>query len=147
VLSAVPTKLIAAVLQGTLKLLPPDVVPDVVGAVLTVLPAAELVELAPAVLSAVPTKLIAAVLQGTLKLLPPDVVPDVVGAVVTVLPAIELVELAPAVLSAVPTKLIAAVLRVLPMRVAVLAGALELLEVTSESEDLLRVRAPCGLAT
>ena len=62
VLSAVPTKLIAAVLQGTLKLLPPDVVPDVVSTVVAALPADELPELAPAILLAVPRNQIAKVL-------------------------------------------------------------------------------------
>jgi hypothetical protein len=45
-----------------MKLLPPDVVPDVVRAVVAALPDDELPELAPAMLSAVPPKLLAAVL-------------------------------------------------------------------------------------
>ena len=80
-------------LQGTLKLLPPDLVPDVVGTVVAALPADELPELALAVLSAIPTELIAEVLRRTVQHLPPDVV----SAVVAALPADELSELTAAI--------------------------------------------------
>jgi hypothetical protein len=87
------------------KCFTPELVPDVLSAVVVVLPGDELPELAPALLLAVPSNRIAKVLRRAVGLPPPDVVPDVVRAVVAALPADELPELARAMLSLSPALL------------------------------------------